>query len=256
MSQPSKNVVVTGAAGGMGAEVVRLLAARGVNMVAVDRVRDKLEALRGELADQPGKIDPVVADVGSAKDVEAFVQRAVDRFGGLDGIFNIAAVLGEFKPIAESSNDGFDEVIRVNTKSAWLGMKYAIPHLIARGGGAIVNTGSYLSHHGCELLGPYNASKHALVGLTKTAAAEYGRHNIRVNIVCPGSMDTPMNDDTVAGFNPENPAAAQRQLEEGAPTGRISRPKEVAIVGVFLLLDAPLQMTGTLVPVDGGRSAV
>ena len=256
MAQHTKNVIVTGASGGMGAEVVRLLAARGVNVVAVDRAADKLDALKKELASAPGEVDPVVADVGSAQEVEVFVQRAVDRFGGLDGIFNIAAILGEFKSIAESSNDGFDEVIRVNTKSAWLGMKYSIPHLIARGGGAIVNTGSYLSWHGCELLGPYNASKHALVGLTKTAAAEYGRHNIRVNIICPGSMDTQMNNDTAAGFNPADPAEAHRALASGTLTGRVSHPREVATVGVFLLLDAPIQMTGTLIPVDGGRGAV
>lgn len=255
MADQTKNVVVTGASGGMGAAVVRQLAARGVNVVAVDRDHDKLQRLTKELDGKPGAVDPVVADVGSAADVQGFVKRAVDRFGGLDGIFNIAAILGEFAPIADSSNDGFDEVIRINTKSAWLGMKYAIPELIARGGGAIVNTGSYLAWHGCELLGPYNASKHALVGLTKTAAIEYGPHNIRVNIICPGSMDTPMNDDTAAGFNPDDPQAGHRQLAANTVTGRVSKPEEVASVGVFLLLDAPIQMTGTIVPVDGGYSA-
>ena len=200
MAQEKKNVIVTGAARGMGAAVVRKLAARGVNVVAVDRLAEPLDELKKELKAAPGEVDPVVADAGSASDVQGFVKRAVERFGGLDGIFNIAAILGEFKPIAELSNDGFDEVMRVNTKSVWLGMKYAIPALIARGGGAIVNTGSYLAWHGCELLGPYNASKHALVGLTKTAALEYGRYNIRVNILCPGSMNTPMNIDTAAGL--------------------------------------------------------
>jgi NAD(P)-dependent dehydrogenase (short-subunit alcohol dehydrogenase family) len=255
MAESKRNVVVTGAAGGMGAAVVRLLAARGVNTVAVDRSGKRLDQLKAELSGATGIVDPVVADVGSARDVQAFVKRAVDRFGGLDGIFNIAAILGEFAPIADSSDDGYDEVMRVNTKSAWLGMKYAIPELIARGGGAIVNTGSYLAWHGCELLGPYNASKHALVGLTKTAALEYGRHNIRVNIICPGSMDTPMNDDTAAGFSPNDRDAGLRMLAANTVTGRVSKPEEVAAVGVFLLLDAPIQMTGTIVPVDGGYSA-
>jgi NAD(P)-dependent dehydrogenase (short-subunit alcohol dehydrogenase family) len=255
MAQQAQNVIVTGAARGMGAAVVRRLAARGVNVVAVDRLASQLDELKRELKAAPGEVDPVTADVGSASDVQGFVKRAVDRFGGLDGIFNIAAILGEFAPIADSSNDGFDEVMRVNTKSVWLGMKYAIPALIARGGGAIVNTGSYLAWHGCELLGPYNASKHALVGLTKTAALEYGRYNIRVNIICPGSMNTPMNIDTAAGFNPQDPEAGLKALASGMVTGRVSEPEEVAAVGIFLLLDAPIQMTGTLIPVDGGFSA-
>ncbi|MBV8564398.1 MAG: SDR family oxidoreductase [Methylobacteriaceae bacterium] len=255
MPQQTQSVIVTGAAGGMGAAVVRQLAARGVNVVAVDVVADKLDRLKRELKEAPGEVDPVVADVGSAREVEAFVARAVQRFGGLDGIFNIAAILGEFKPIADSSNDGFDEVMRINTKSVWLGMKYAIPALIKRGGGAIVNTGSYLAWHGCELLGPYNASKHALVALTKTAALECGRYNIRVNIICPGSMNTPMNDATADGFNPGDRAAGLKALAANTVTGRVTDPEEVATVGVFLLLDAPIQMTGALVPVDGGYSA-
>lgn len=109
--------------------------------------------------------------------------------------------------------------------------------------------------HGCELLGPYNASKHALVGLTKTAALEYGRYNIRVNIICPGSMNTPMNIDTAAGFYPQDPEGGLKALAAPMVTGRVSEPEEVAAVGVFLLLDAPIQMTGTLIPVDGGYSA-
>jgi len=249
----SKNVVVTGAGGGMGSATVRLLVERGVNVLAVDRDADALGRLTA--ADGPGEVVVRTADVGDAGDVEAFVADAARRWDGLDGIFNIAAILGEFAPIADSTNEGFDEVLRVNLKSVWYGMKYAIPHLIARGGGSIVNTGSYLSWHGCELLGPYNAAKHAIVGLTRTAAIEYGAHNIRVNVICPGSMDTAMNDDTAAGFRPDDPQEGLRELAASAVTGRLTAPEEAAAVGVFLLLDAPVQMTGTLVPVDGGRSA-
>lgn len=250
-----KSVIVTGAAGGLGSAAVRQLVERGVDVTAVDLDGKKLQQLAQELDGSPGVVEAVAADVGSAEDVESFVAGAVGRFGGLDGLFNIAAILGEFAPIAESSNEGFDDVIRINLKSAWLGMKYAIPRMIERGGGAVVNTGSYLAWHGCELLGPYNASKHALVGLTKTAAIEYGRHNIRVNILCPGSMDTQMNIETAAGFNPGDLDAGLKVLAANTVTGRVSDPKEVAAVGVFLLLDAPVQMTGTLVPVDGGYSA-
>lgn len=251
----SKNVVVTGAGGGMGSAAVRILVERGANVLAVDRDADALGRLASTAAQGPGEVMVKVADVGDAGAVEAFVAEAAQRWDGLDGIFNIAAILGEFAPIAEATNDGFDEVLRVNLKSVWYGMKYAIPHLIARGGGSIVNTGSYLAWHGCELLGPYNATKHAIVGLTKTAAIECGAHNIRVNVICPGSMDTGMNDDTAAGFHPDDPKEGVRELAANAVTGRLTRPDEAAAVGVFLLLDAPVQMTGTLVPIDGGYSA-
>lgn len=239
----------------MGSATVRLLIGRGANVVAVDRDPEALDELVTSLKGGPGEVIARVADVGDPDDVEAYVGEAADRWDGLDGIFNIAAILGEFAPVAESTNEGFEEVLRINLKSVWYGMKYAIPHLIARGGGAIVNTGSYLAWHGCDLLGPYNASKHALVGLTKTAAIEYGKHNIRVNIICPGSMDTKMNLDTAAGFHPEDPAEGLRQLAGNTVTGRVTDPGEAAAVGVFLLLDAPLQMTGAIVPVDGGYSA-
>lgn len=251
----STNVVVTGAGGGVGAAAVRLLASRGVNVLAVDWDDALLEALMKGLPSGSSGVLARRADVGNAEEVRAFVDEAAGRWGGLDGLFNIAAVLGEFAPIAESSNEGFDEVLRVNLKSVWYGMKYALPHLVKRGGGAIVNTGSYLAWHGCELLGPYNASKHALVGLTKTAAIEYGKHNIRVNIICPGSIDTQMHRDTAAGFRPDNPDEGLAELASNAVTGRPARPDEIATVGVFLLLDAPAQMTGALVPVDGGYSA-
>lgn len=152
----SKNVVVTGAGGGLGSATVRLLARRGVNVLAVDRDADALGKL-ASTTEGSGEVLPRTADVGDARDVEAFVAEAAQRWDGLDGIFNIAAILGQFAPIADATNEGFEEVLRVNLKSVWYGMKYAIPHLIARGGGSIVNTGSYLAWHGCELLGPYNA---------------------------------------------------------------------------------------------------
>jgi NAD(P)-dependent dehydrogenase (short-subunit alcohol dehydrogenase family) len=251
----SANVVVTGAAGGMGSATVRLLAERGANVLAVDRDSSMLDGLMEEMKGRFPGVVAHTADVGDADEVSSLFDEVVERWGGLDGLFNIAAILGEFKLIAESSDEGFDEVLRVNLKSAWYTMRCALPHLVRRGGGAIVNTGSYLAWHGCELLGPYNVSKHALVGLTKTAAVEYGRYNIRVNILCPGSIETRMHLDTAAGFSPEDPEAGRRELERNAATGRTARPEEIAAVGVFLLLDAPVQLTGALIPVDGGYSA-
>lgn len=248
--------IVTGAAGGMGSAAVELLLKRGANVLAVDRDRGQLEVLEEKWEPLEGNVETVAADVSVAQDVESYVARAVRRWGGLGGIFNIAAILGEFARVADGSEENYERVMAVNAKSVWLGMKYAIPALLDVGGGAIVNTGSHLSWHGGEKLGAYTAAKHAIIGLTKTAAIEYGRHNIRVNAVCPASMDTKMGEDTEAGYNPADPAAARRMFIEASPNGRIGLPDEPAAVGVWLLLDAPSHVNGIVLPVDGGRGAV
>jgi 3alpha(or 20beta)-hydroxysteroid dehydrogenase len=249
------NIVVTGAAGGLGSCVVAQLVARSVNVLAVDRDAAALERLVSRSRDAVGEVRPVVADVGDELAVETFIREGAEALGGLDGLFNLAGIVGEIAPIADSSTAAFEEVMRVNAISVWLTMKYTLPYLVARGGGAIVNTGSYAAWHGFERVGPYVASKHAVVALTKTAALEYGRFNVRVNVLCPASMDTQMNSSTEAGMAAEGSEHTSHSDADVAATGRISRPEEVATVGVFLLLDAPVQLTGAIVPVDGGMSA-
>lgn len=248
--------IVTGAAGGMGSAAVELLLQRGVNVLAVDREQAALDSFQQKWQPLGGQVETAVADVSVAADVAAFVQRAVGRWGGLAGIFNIAAILGDFAKLADDTEANYDRVMAVNAKSVWLGMKYALPALLAGGGGVIVNTGSHLAWHGGEKLGAYTAAKHAIIGLTKTVAIEYGRQNIRANVVSPASMITKMGEDTEAGYNPEDPAAARRMFSEASPNGRIGNPEEPAAVGVWLLLDAPAHVNGIVVPVDGGRGAV
>jgi NAD(P)-dependent dehydrogenase (short-subunit alcohol dehydrogenase family) len=247
--------IVTGAAGGMGNAAVELLLQRGANVLAADRDRDQLDTCAGKWAVLGGQVEVAAADVSVAADVEGLVGRAAGRWGGLAGIFNIAAILGEFADVADATEENYDRVMAVNAKSVWLGMKYALPALLAGGGGAIVNTGSHLAWHGGSKLGAYTAAKHAVVGLTKTVAIEYGRRNIRANIVCPASMETKMGEDTEAGYNPEDPAAARRMFSESSPNGRIGLPHEPAAVGVWLLCDAPTHVNGAVFPVDGGRGA-
>jgi NAD(P)-dependent dehydrogenase (short-subunit alcohol dehydrogenase family) len=248
--------IVTGAGGGMGNAAVELLLRRGANVLAVDRDSDQLDAAGSGWSSLGGEVDAVAGDVSVAGDVEACVQRAMDRWGGLAGIFSIAAILGDFAQVADDTEANYDRVMAINAKSVWLGMKYALPALLAGGGGAIVNTGSHLAWHGGEKLGAYTASKFAIVGLTKTVAIEYGRQNIRANVVAPASMVTRMGEDTEAGYNPQDPAAARQAFMESSPNGRIGRPEEPAAVGVWLLLDAPEHVNGTVIPVDGGRGAV
>ena len=247
--------IVTGAARGMGKAAVELLLQRGANVLAVDIDRDQLTENASKWSTIGGEVEVAAADVSSAADVESFVQRAVERWGGLAGVFNIAAILGDFAETADATEENYDRVMSINAKSVFLVMKYALPALLAGGGGAIVSTGSHLAWHGGTKLGAYTAAKHAIVGLTKTVALEYGRQNIRANVVCPASMDTQMGLDTEAGYNPEDPAAARRMFNESSPNGRIGQPQEPAGVGVWLLTEAPVHVNGIVFPVDGGRGA-
>ncbi len=215
--------VVTGAGGGMGSAAALQLVERGANVLAVDWRPEGLDALREKLG-SPDSFDSVTADVASAEEVEAYVARTVERWGGLDGVFNIAGIgTGEFKPLAEVSNETYhDEVMRVNARSAWLGMKYSLPHLVARGGGVIVNTGSHLASHAAPTFSAYTASKHAVVGMTKAVALEYGRDNVRANIVCPSAMDTAMGQEAAEGIDPDDPSVGWQVMIDQSANGRVA----------------------------------
>jgi NAD(P)-dependent dehydrogenase (short-subunit alcohol dehydrogenase family) len=250
-----RGYIVTGAAGGMGSAAVELMLARQARVLAVDYDGDLLAEQAQKWASLGGEVHTHVADVSSAADVSAAVEHAVRLYDGLAGIFSIAAILGEFAEVADSTEENYDRVMAVNAKSVWLGMRYALPAMLAGGGGAIVNTGSHLAWHGGEKLAAYTAAKHAIIGLTKSVAIEYGRRNVRANVVSPASMVTQMGLDTEAGYNPEDPAAARKLFEDSSPNGRIGLPGEPAATGVWLLLDAPRHINGIVIPVDGGRGA-
>lgn len=246
----SKTVIVTGAGGGVGSAAVRQLVERDANVLAVDWKADAMEPLR-ELG-----VETVTADVADTDDVQRYVARAVERFGGIDGLFAIAGIgTTEYKPLAEVSNETYDEVMRVNAKSAWLGMKYTLPHLVARGGGAIVTTGSHLAWHAAPTFSAYTASKHAVVGMTRAVALEYGMQNIRANILCPSAMSTAMGQEAAEGIDPDNPQNGWQIMIDQAANGRVARPEETAAVGVWLLLDSPEHVSGMIFPVDGAQAA-
>ena len=249
-----KNVVVTGAAGGMGAEALKILAARDVNVVAVDLDEARVASTIAELGDTRGEFVAVGADVSDADDVRRFVELAASRWDGLDGIFNIAAIEGDLLPFLECTIEDYDRVMQINARSVFLTIKFALPHLIARGGGAIVNTGSHLATRGEKSCGSYGASKHAVVGLTRTLALEVADKDVRVNVVCPGSMDTRMIRELYPRIS-DDPAEAEAVLTSAIPQGRFAMPEEVAGTGVWLLLDAPTHLNGQVINVDGGRAA-
>jgi len=256
MSSSQKVVVVTGAAGGLGSAAVSLFAQRGASVLCVDRNAGALTDVVNTIAEESGA-DLVAAsgDIGEAADAQQLIEQAVSHWGGLDGVFNIAGVEGQLAPIVDTPVAEFDDVMHVNVRGTWLSMKFALPHLEARGGGVIVNVGSYQATHGKANCSAYSGSKHAIVGMTRSVALEYASRNVRANVVCPGAMDTRMIRTMMRSLHPEDPSRGERQLLADIPQGRMGRPSEVASVGVWMILDAPEHLTGQVLTVDGGKSA-
>lgn len=255
MSSASNGYIVTGAAGGVGSQAVRQLVEKGYRVLAVDRDEAGLKVAAEATGAPADQLFYRAADVSSEDDVRAYVDAAIERFGGLNGVFNIAGIEGQFFKSGEASIENFDRVMSINARSVFLNMLFAIPELVRQGGGTIVNTGSHLAWHGAATLGAYCASKHAVMGLTRAAALEYATDGIRVNCVCPSAIDTEMSVRVADAIDPTNRAAGMQVLVDQAPNERLANPSEVAAVGVWLLTEAPAHINGILVPVDGGQAA-
>jgi NAD(P)-dependent dehydrogenase (short-subunit alcohol dehydrogenase family) len=251
----SGGIVVTGAAGGLGAATVERLAMRGVDVLAVDLDSQGLEALAGRSAAWEGDVVTHTADATDTDAVAGFVALAGERFGGLAGIFNNVGYEGVTETIEHYPDDVFERVFRTNVRSAWLGMKHAIPLLLAHGGGAILNTTSTGGLLRWPRLSAYVGSKHAVIGLTKAVALEQARSGIRVNALCPGPMDTRMIWSIGERLGHGERAQTRELFEAGIPAGRLGRPEEVAAVAAWVLLDSPAFLTGAVIPVDGAQTA-
>lgn len=251
----SKRIVVTGAAGGMGLAACRQLAARGAHVLAVDRNADGLQKLKEELSGSTGEILTFAADLQKLDDVNAYVDLGVKSWGGLDGAFHLAGVAGELSPFVEADIEDFDLMMALNARHVWYGMKALVPLFLKQGGGVIVNTGSYVANRGGRFISAYAAAKHAVVGLTRCVAIEYASSNIRVNVICPDSTDTPMARSMATRLSPDDIEAGLRIMSERIPRKQMAMPEEVSEVGVWLLLDAPAHLSGQVIPVDGARSA-
>ena len=240
-----KIAVITGAGSGMGLCTARLFYAEGASLVLAD-VSGKEQQVAAELGPRAVAI---TANVARAADVKAVIDLAVEKFGGLDILCNIAGISGTLVPLADSTEENFNQLIDVNLRGVFLTMKNAIPRMIERGGGTIVNIASTAAIIGTPQLAAYAASKAGVVALTKAAAVEYGKLGIRVNAICPGVIETPMMKAGVA----VNPGVVE-YLKGLVPMGRIGQPEEIANPVLFLASGLSSYMTGAVLPVEGGQT--
>ncbi len=241
----NKVAIVTGSSFGIGKSTAIEFAKGGAKVVLADVNADDTTAQ--EIAKLGGEYLVIPCDVSIETEVKNLVDQTLATFGRLDFAFNNAGIEGASMPLTEYTDEHWDQLMNINLKGVWYGMKYQIPAMLKTGGGSIVNNASIAGLVGFAGAPAYVASKHAVVGLTKNAALDFAKQNIRVNSVCPGIIHTPMIDRFAAG-NPETLS----QLAAGEPIGRIGLPQEIATTVIFLCSEAASFITGQAIAVDGG----
>jgi NAD(P)-dependent dehydrogenase (short-subunit alcohol dehydrogenase family) len=243
----NKVAMVTGAGSGIGAAIAGRLAEEGATVIVADLNETAARKVAAQIEREGGIAAAVEQDVGDPASVERSVAFALDKFGQLDVAVNNAGVTGDLKPLADYSLEGWDKVIAVNLGGVFYGMKYQIPAMLRSGGGSIVNIASILGSVAARDSAGYNAAKHGVVGLTKTAALEYSKDGVRVNAIGPGYIDTPLLQNL------------DRQVYDGLvdlhPIGRLGKAEEVAELALFLASDKASFVTGSYHLVDGGYTA-
>jgi NAD(P)-dependent dehydrogenase (short-subunit alcohol dehydrogenase family) len=245
-----KVALVTGAGSGIGRASALTFAREGARVVVADVVVEGGEETVNLIRNTGGEAVFVKADVSQAAEVEALINAAVVTYGRLDCAHNNAGIAGKALTLADDTEENWDRIMAINLKGVWLCMKYEIPQMLKQGGGAIVNTASDAGLIGVRRGGAYVASKHGVVGLTKTAALEYAKAGIRVNAVCPGPIDTPMLQRGAS----RRPQIIERMVA-AQPGGRLGQPEEIAEAAVWLCSDEASFVTGLPMPVDGGYMA-
>lgn len=239
--------LITGGGSGIGRAAALACAEEGGKIIIADTDVEGGEETRRQIHDKGGEALFIRADVSKTADVQGLVTQAVKHYGRLDCAFNNAGIEGESTPLAESKEEVWDRVLGINLKGVWLCMKYELLQMLKQGSGAIVNNASVLGLVGTPSNPAYTASKHGVVGLTKSAALAYAQSGIRVNVVCPGFIQSPLTDRKFA-LSPERRDAVIAKH----PIGRLGTTNEIAAAVVWLFSDASSFVTGHTLTVDGG----
>ncbi len=256
MKMEGKIALVTGGGNGIGQAACLTFAREGAKVMVVDIDAVAAEKTVSAIQAAGGEAQSFQADVSQSKQVQAYVEHTMSTFGRIDAFFNNAGIEGKVSPLAEYDEDNWDLVMSINLKGTFLGLRYVLPVMIAQKKGTIVNTASVAGTVGAPNMAAYSASKHAIIGLTKTAAGEVGRQGVRVNAVCPGPINTRMIHSLEQMINPAEPSAVAKGNIARNPMGRYGEPEEVARIVVFLASDESDYVNGVAWLIDGGRTAI
>jgi 3alpha(or 20beta)-hydroxysteroid dehydrogenase len=250
--EPPPTAIVTGAAGAIGRELCAAVSARGARVLVVDRDADAAESVARELIAGGGTAESYVADVADEESSVGYVRAALDLYGRVDWYANNAGIEGPAAEIGDFPPDAFRRVLDVNVTGVFLGLRAVLPVMRRQGGGRIVNTASVAGLYATPKLVAYGASKHAVIGITRTAAIENAGHGIAVNAVCPGPQYSRMMDSIERSVRPDDPAGMRREYTTTVPMGRYGYPSEVAATVAWLFAEAPHYLTGQNIVIDGG----